>query len=70
MELLFTNQEKRLAKAIRRRLFEDYRFDLCNDQILVAFGDRKFLLPRNHVTEAPNLSQIADVVTQALTSTF
>jgi hypothetical protein len=68
MERIFTLREKQLAQAVRQRLLEDYRFDVCEDDLVFVLGDGKFSLSRDHVIKALDLGHTADVVAQALRS--
>ena len=68
MERILTLREKHLAWAVRQRLLGDYRFDVCESDLLFALGEKRFLLSRDYVFEAPDLGRVADVVAQALTS--
>lgn len=69
MDRVFTLREKQLAWAVRQRLVGDYRFEVCEDELLFSFGGNGFLLSRDNVTEAPDLGHVADAVAQALYST-
>jgi hypothetical protein len=68
MERIFTLREKQLARAVRQRLHGDYRFDVCEDDLLFGLGDKRFSLSRDHVSGALDLGRVADIVAQALTS--
>jgi hypothetical protein len=68
MERIFTLREKHLAKAVRQRLLGDYRFDVREGDLLFGLGEKRFSLSRDYVVEAPDLSRVADVVAQALSS--
>jgi hypothetical protein len=70
MERDFTLREKQLSRAVRQRLLGDYRFDVCEHDLLFILGDRRFLLSRDHVVEASDLGHVADMVAQALTPTY